>query len=67
MGVGWLLKPFAVASVVALSTLGLLSRSSQKARLYFNATIFIATLGATSAWGLIVTVLAGLTGQVSVR
>lgn len=65
MGIGWILKPLAVASAVAFSTLGVLSRKSQKARLYFNATIFIATLGAASAWGVVISVLASLTGQVS--
>lgn len=65
MGIGWILKPLAVASAVAFSTLGVLSRSSQRARLYFNATIFIATLGAASAWGVVISVLASVTGQVS--
>lgn len=64
MGISWLLKPVALVSTVALSTLGVLSRRYQRARLYFNITIYVSTLGLMSVWGVVVSILATAAGQV---
>lgn len=64
MGISWLLKPVALVSTVALSTLGLLSRRYQRARFYFNVTIYVSTLGLMSFWGVVVSILATAAGQV---
>ncbi|KLT40182.1 putative 1-acylglycerol-3-phosphate O-acyltransferase [Cutaneotrichosporon oleaginosum] len=63
MPISWVLKPLAIASAVAFGALGLLSRKNQKARLYFNVTVYLTTLATTSVWGLVVTILASATGQ----
>jgi hypothetical protein len=60
----WILKPLALASTLALSTLGVLSRRYQKARFYFHFTLYLSTLGLASAWGVIVSILATAAGQV---
>ncbi|ORY27361.1 hypothetical protein BCR39DRAFT_538480 [Naematelia encephala] len=60
---GWLLKPFALASTIALSTLGILSQKYQRARFYFHLILYISTLGAMSIWGVAVSILATLAGQ----
>lgn len=65
MPCSWVLKPLAIVSAVAFGALGLISRKSQKARLYFNVTIYLTTLGAASIWGVLITILASATGQVS--
>jgi hypothetical protein len=62
---GWILKPLALASTVALSTLGLLGRKYQKARFIFHLTFYVSALGAVSVWGVVVSLLATLAGQVS--
>lgn len=64
MPLSWFLKPLAIASAVAFGALGILSRKYQKARLYFNVTVYLTTLATTSVWGLVVTILASATGQV---
>jgi lysophosphatidate acyltransferase len=64
MPLSWVLKPLAIASAVAFGALGILSRKYQKARLYFNVTIYLTTLATTSVWGILVTILASATGQV---
>lgn len=61
----WLFKPIAAASALALSTLGLLSRKSQKARFYLNLGLYSGTLGVLSVWGVVVSILATALGQVS--
>ncbi|KAK8844606.1 hypothetical protein IAR55_006453 [Kwoniella newhampshirensis] len=63
MGLSWLLKPFAVASTLALSTLGILSQRYQRARFYFHLTLYCSTLGLASVWGVIVSLLATAAGQ----
>ncbi|OWZ45843.1 lysophosphatidate acyltransferase [Cryptococcus neoformans] len=63
MGISWLLKPVALVSTVALSTLGVLSRRYQRARFYFNITIYVSTLGLMSVWGVVVSILATAAGQ----
>ncbi|ADV24659.1 lysophosphatidate acyltransferase [Cryptococcus gattii E566] len=63
MGISWLLKPVALVSTVALSTLGLLSKRYQRARFYFNVTIYVSTLGLMSVWGVVVSILATAAGQ----
>ncbi|WWD22843.1 hypothetical protein CI109_107337 [Kwoniella shandongensis] len=63
MGLSWLLKPLALASTFALSTLGILSQRYQKARFYFHLTLYISTLGLASVWGVIVSLLATAAGQ----
>jgi lysophosphatidate acyltransferase len=65
MAFSWGFKPLAIASAVAFSTLGLLSKRCQRARFYFHSTLFFSSLGAASIWGLIITVLAAATGEVS--
>ncbi|KAK1921308.1 1-acylglycerol-3-phosphate O-acyltransferase [Papiliotrema laurentii] len=60
---GWVLKPLAVASTVVISTLGLLSRKYQRARLYYHLGLYLSTLGAASAWGVLITIVATLTGK----
>jgi lysophosphatidate acyltransferase len=62
---GWVLKPLALASTLALSTLGLLGRKYQRARFIFHFTLYVSTLGAMSVWGVVVSLLATLAGQVS--
>lgn len=64
MGISWLLKPVALVSTVALSTLGVLSRRYQRARFYFNLTIYVSTVGLMSVWGVVVSILATAAGQV---
>ncbi|WVW81672.1 hypothetical protein I302_103667 [Kwoniella bestiolae CBS 10118] len=63
MALGWLLKPIALASTLALSTLGILSRKYQRARFYYHLTLYVSTLGALSLWGVVVSILATITGQ----
>ncbi|BEI82368.1 hypothetical protein CcaverHIS002_0302360 [Cutaneotrichosporon cavernicola] len=63
MPISWVLKPLAIASAVAFGALGILGRKYQKARLYFNVTIYLTTLATTSVWGILVTILASATGQ----
>ncbi|WWD05952.1 hypothetical protein V865_004037 [Kwoniella europaea PYCC6329] len=63
MALGWLLKPIALASTLALSTLGVLSRKYQRARFYYHLTLYVSTLGALSLWGVVVSILATVTGQ----
>lgn len=63
----WLIKPLAAASALALSTLGLISRKSQKARFYLNLGLYSGTLGVISLWGVVVSILASAAGQVSFR
>ena len=65
MFASWVLKPLAAVSAIAFSTLGVLSRKYQKARFYFHLTLYISTLGALSLWGVVVSLLAPLVGQVS--
>ena len=62
---GWLVRPLALASTVAISTLGVFSQRYQRARFFFHVILYISTLGAVSVWGLLVSVLASLAGQVS--
>lgn len=61
---GWILRPLALASTLAFSTLGILSRRYQRARFYYHLTLYISTIGAVSIWGVFVSVLASLAGQV---
>lgn len=61
---GWLLRPLALASTLAFSSLGLLSQRYQRAGFYFHLTLYISTLGAASVWGVFVSILASLAGQV---
>ncbi|GMK58186.1 hypothetical protein CspeluHIS016_0502180 [Cutaneotrichosporon spelunceum] len=63
MTVSWVLKPLALASAVAFGALGILGRKYQKARLYFNVTVYLTTLATSSVWGLLVTIIASATGQ----
>ncbi|WWC66947.1 uncharacterized protein I206_100854 [Kwoniella pini CBS 10737] len=63
MALGWLLKPIALASTLAISTLGILSRKYQRARFYYHLTLYVSTLGALSIWGVIVSILATVSGQ----
>ncbi|WWC57935.1 uncharacterized protein I303_100470 [Kwoniella dejecticola CBS 10117] len=63
MPLGWLLKPIALASTLAISTLGILSRKYQRARFYYHLTLYVSTLGALSVWGVIVSILATISGQ----
>lgn len=62
---GWLVRPLALASTLAFSTLGLLSRRYQRARFFFNLTLYISSLGIVSVWGVFVSILASLAGHVS--
>lgn len=61
----WLIKPLVAASALALSTLGLVSRKSQKAKFYLNLGLYSGTLGIISLWGVVVSILASAVGQVS--
>ena len=63
---GWVLKPFALASTLAFSTLAVLSRRYERARFFFHLTLYISTLGVLSVWGVFVSILATAAGQVSV-
>ncbi|WRT63542.1 uncharacterized protein IL334_000447 [Kwoniella shivajii] len=63
MALGWVLKPLALASTLALSTLGVLSRKYKRARFYYHLTLYICTLGAASFWGVVVSILATVAGQ----
>ncbi|WWC85697.1 uncharacterized protein L201_000563 [Kwoniella dendrophila CBS 6074] len=63
MPLGWIVKPLALASTLALSTLGILSRKYKKARFYYHLTLYVSTLGALSVWGVIVSIVATVTGQ----
>lgn len=66
MPLSWVLKPIAVASAIAFSTLGVLSTRYQKARYYFHSTIFLTTLGAASLWGLLISLVAAAAGEVRI-
>ncbi|WVQ85206.1 hypothetical protein IAT38_007371 [Cryptococcus sp. DSM 104549] len=63
MGLSWVLKPLALASTIALSTLGVLSQRYQRARFYFHLILYVSTLGLASVWGVIVSILATAAGQ----
>jgi lysophosphatidate acyltransferase len=63
--VGWILRPIAAVSAIAVSTLGLLSTRYQKARFYLNLGLYSGTLGVWSVWGVVVSILATAVGQVS--
>ena len=59
-----ILKPLGIASTLALSTLGLISRKSRRARFIYHLTLYAGTLGIMSVWGVVVSVAATLIGQV---
>lgn len=65
MAIGWILRPLGAASAIAVGTLGILSRWYQRPRLYFNLTVYLATVGVASVWGVVLSVLATAVGQVS--
>lgn len=65
MALGWLLKPLALISTIALSTLGAFSKRYQRARFYLHLILYISTLGVISLWGVVVSILATVAGQVS--
>lgn len=65
MPFSWVLKPIAIASAVAFGALGVLSRRYQRARFYFNLTIYVTTLASASFWGLLISIIATAAGQVS--
>lgn len=60
----WALKRVAAASAVALSTIGVLGLGSAKARFAFKVTLYTGVLGLTSIWGVFVSLIATVTGQV---
>lgn len=62
-----LLKPVALASTLALSTLGLLSRRFRRARYVFHLTLYAGTLGFMSVAGVVISLVATVVGQVSGR
>ncbi len=62
---GWVWKPLALISTVAVTTLGVLSRKYQRAKLYYHLGIYLSTLGATSVWGVLISIMATAGGQVS--
>jgi len=59
----WVFKPLAVVSALAFTTLGLLSRKSRRARLYFHVTLYVGGLGLASLWGVVVTIVATAAGK----
>lgn len=61
----WILRPLALVSTFAISTLGLAARRYERARFFFHLTLYISTLGVMSVWGVFVSILASLAGQVS--
>jgi hypothetical protein len=61
-----LLKPFALASTLALTTLGLFSRRSRRARYAFHLTLYAGTLGFMSVAGVFISLAASVVKQVSV-
>ncbi|TXT06060.1 hypothetical protein VHUM_03533 [Vanrija humicola] len=63
MPLSWVLKPIAIASAVAFGALGVLSRRYERARFYFNLTIYVTTLASASFWGLLISVIATAAGQ----
>ncbi|WVF66335.1 hypothetical protein IAT40_001075 [Kwoniella sp. CBS 6097] len=63
MPLRWILKPLALASTIAFSTLGLLSTKYKRARFYFRLGLYVSTLGAISVWGVVVSLLASAAGQ----
>jgi lysophosphatidate acyltransferase len=63
----WILKPLAYASTLAFTTLGLLSPRSQTARFYFNFTLYLSILGASSVWGVLISIFATIAGRVRLR
>ncbi|WOO79683.1 putative 1-acyl-sn-glycerol-3-phosphate acyltransferase [Vanrija pseudolonga] len=63
MPLSWVLKPIAIASAVAFGALGVLSRRYQRARFYFNLTIYVTTLASASFWGLLISIIATAAGQ----
>ncbi|KAL1409664.1 1-acylglycerol-3-phosphate O-acyltransferase [Vanrija albida] len=63
MPLSWVLKPIAIASAVAFGALGVLSRRYQRARFYFNLTIYVTTLASASLWGLLISIIATAAGQ----
>ncbi|ORX35002.1 putative 1-acylglycerol-3-phosphate O-acyltransferase [Kockovaella imperatae] len=60
---GWLAKPVTLISTIALSSLSLLSKRYQRVRYGYHLLIYVSTLGALSIWGVVVSVLASVTGQ----
>lgn len=60
-----LLKPFALLSTIALSTLGVLSRKSRRARYAYHLTLYAGTLGFMSVAGVFISLVATVVGQVS--
>lgn len=61
-----ILKPLAVVSTIALSTLGVLSRKYRRARYAFHLTLYAGTLGFMSVAGVFISLAATIAGQVSV-
>lgn len=61
----WLWRPLAAASTLVVSTAAVLSRRYERVRLYYHLGLYLSTLGAASIWGLVITVMATATGQVS--
>ncbi|KAI9633124.1 uncharacterized protein MKK02DRAFT_18684 [Dioszegia hungarica] len=58
-----ILKPLAVVSTIALSTLGVLSRKYRRARYAFHLTLYAGTLGFMSVAGVFISLAATIAGQ----
>jgi lysophosphatidate acyltransferase len=61
---GWLLKPFTAITALAAGTVSLLSRKYERVRLYYHLGLYLSILGATSVWGVVLSIAATATGQV---
>lgn len=62
---GWLLRPFTAVSALAVGTVSLLSRKYERVRLYYHLGMYLSILGATSLWGVFLSIAATAAGQVS--
>ncbi len=60
----FLLRPLAVLSASALSLLGIMSTKSQKARYFFNLTLYLSALGFCSFLGVLYGIFGTILGQV---
>ena len=61
----WLLKPFTAVSALAVGTVSLLSRKYERVRLYYHLGLYLSILGSTSVWGVVLSIVATASGQVS--
>lgn len=59
-----LLRPINIATTAAIGGIAVLVRKSRRARFAYHLTLYASSLGVASIWGVAVSVVATLVGQV---